>query len=167
MLQVTVPTILGRGAQILGWGLTLCPGATPLPQGQPQSPGGNPFALGAIPKPLAQTQSPEATNAIWYKCELCTYGTPPLARILEFGGISTHAFPRGSSQPLLLAQTPSTPGLRPGIRPRQKRLGRILGRGHGVEQFSATATACSTQAKTPESSRNLLWRDSARPTGHA
>ena len=57
--------------------------------------------------------------------------------------------------------------LRPGIRPRQKRLGRILGLGPGVEQFSATCKACSTQAETSGSRRNLPWQKSARPPGRA
>ena len=65
----------------------------------------------------------------------------------------------------LLAKTCSTPGLRPGLRPRQKCLGRIPGLGHGIEQFSAVPKAWSTLAKMPRSSRNLQWLNSARPPG--
>ena len=59
----------------------------------------------------------------------------------------------------------STPGLRPGIRPRQKCLGRIPGLGHGVEQFSAVSKTCSTHAKTPGSNGNLPWLNMAQPPG--
>ena len=87
----------------------------------------------------------------------------PPARIWGSGGISTGAFLPRSSQPPILPETCSTPGPRPGIRPRQKRPGRILGLEYGVEQFSAVSNACSTQAKMPGSSRNLPWLNSARP----
>ena len=102
-----------------------------------------------------------ANHAIW--CKLW----PPPGRIPGSGGISTQAFLRGSSQSPILAKTFSTPGLRPGIRPRQKRLGRIPGLGHGVEQFSAMSKTCSSQAKTPRSRRNLPWLNSARPPSNA
>ena len=89
----------------------------------------------------------------------------PLARIWGSGGISTEAFLRGSSQSPSQPKSCSTPGLRPGIRPKQKCLGRILGLEHGVEQFSAVSKACSTQANMPRSCRNLGWLNSARPPG--
>ena len=104
-----------------------------------------------------------ACNAKWCKCDLWAYGLPPPARILGSGQISTGAFLPQSSQPPILPETCSTPSLRPGIRPRQKRPGRILGLEYGVEQFSAESTACSTHAKMPGSSRNLPWLNSARP----
>jgi hypothetical protein len=102
-------------------------------------------------------------NAKWCKCDLWAYGLLPPARILGSGQISTGASLPRSSQPPILPETCSTPGLRPGIRPRQKRPGRILGLEYGVEQFSAVSNACSTQAKMPGSSRNLPWLNSARP----
>ena len=98
-------------------------------------------------------------HAKWCKCDLWAYGLPPPARILGSGRISTGAFLPRSSQPPILPETCSTPGLRPGIRPRQKRPGRILCLEYGVEQFSAVSKACSTQAKIPRSSRNLPWLD--------
>ena len=104
-----------------------------------------------------------AHNAKWYECELWAYGLPPPARISGSGGISTQAFLRGSSQPPILAKTCSTPPLRLGIRPKQKRLGRILGLGQWVEQLSAMSNAYSTQAKMPRSNRNWPWLNSARP----
>ena len=61
----------------------------------------------------------------------------------------------------LLAETCSTPGFGHAIRPRQKRLGRIPGLEHGIDQFSAMSKACSTQAEMPRSTRNLLWLNSA------
>ena len=73
-----------------------------------------------------------ARNAKWCKCDLWAYGLPPPARILGSGGISTWAFLPGSSQPPILPETCSTPGLRPGIGPRQKCIGRIPGLGHRV-----------------------------------
>ena len=150
MVQVMAPNPISHGGPTFGE--CLLPMGRPLrSQGQPICPRGNPSAPGANLKPLRGAP----------------YDPPPTARTLGFGRISTCPFPRGSSQPLLLDETCSSPSFKPGIRPWRKRLGRILGLGPGVEQFSATCKTCSTQAETPESRRNLPWQKSARPPGRA
>ena len=104
-----------------------------------------------------------ACNAKWCKCDLWAYGLPLPARILGSSRISTWALLPQSSQSPILPETCSTPGLKPGMRPRQKRPGRILGLDYGVKQFSAVSKACSTQAKMPGSNRNQTWLNSADP----
>ena len=52
--------------------------------------------------------------------------------------MSTQALLRGSSQPTSSTKPARYKGLKPGIRSKQKRLGRVPGLGHVIEKFAVS-----------------------------